>query len=62
MSNNSAAAALQAQPVTNVNVPVQNVVRDQNSLTWVGISPVAEKTQEAKERTIKFVQNIRAMV
>ena len=55
MSNNSAAAALQAQPVANVNAPVQHVARDQNSLTWVGISPVAEKTQEAKERTIKFV-------
>ena len=62
MSNASAAVAQQVQPAANANAPVQNLVRDENSLTWVGISPVAEKTQEAKERTTKFVHNIRAMV
>ena len=62
MSNASAAVAQQAQPAANESAPVQKLVRDENSLTWVGISPVAEKIQEAKERTIKFVQNIRAMV
>ena len=61
ISNASGVVGPHASAMVNANMPGP-VVRNEQSLTWVGIAPVAEKMAEAKERTVKFVANVRAQV
>ena len=62
ISNASGVVGPHASAMVNANMPgpQAQAIRNEQSLTWVGIAPVAEKMAEAKERTVKFVANVRA--
>ena len=60
ISNASGVVGPHAPAMVNPSMPQPQAIRNQQSQPWVGIAPIAERATESKERTAKFVANVRA--